>query len=314
MALDLGAASMNFKLRHALLIALILSLLLHLAVMLGLIYIHIPMPTNANQQPIEVFDAQGMNLADTNIPANRQIPKTARAIGVENNAVTQETVARPTRPQPQVQQRTTTRSPSRSQQQSGGEHASRLNPRNRFSEPRLPFNSRSLYAVDPSLFAMHSPGQMETQSGSPRRSQRKGSSRSAMTYDMSGASSMPLSDDYLPDYRFGDHTYVNIFRHPDVEYFVMLKRIFRQTWNPEPPVRMSVATGYQLVLPLRVVLAVAVSPQGALSELFILKKSGMPAYDEEALRTIRASSPFSTPPAKLLKDGAVRMAWSFILF
>lgn len=303
--------------KRALEIALIVSLLLHIAVLLGVIYIRIPVPVLASQEPIEVFNAKGM-IADSNIPANRQTPKTARAIGIENNAVSQETVARPLPRQPQVprQQQAARSTPSRVFEDEGpSQEGSRLNPPNRFRQKsQLPFNARSMYAVDPSLFAMKSPDDSDRESQSPRTSGRKGSSRSAMTYDMSGKGSLPLSDDFLPDYQYGDHTYVNIFRHPDVEYFVMLKRIFRQTWNPIPSVQYSAASGYPLTLPLQVVLAVSVSPQGSLSELFILKKSGMPAYDEEALRTIRASSPFSSPPAKLLKDGAVRMAWGFILY
>jgi len=73
---------------------------------------------------------------------------------------------------------------------------------------------------------------------------------------------------------------------------------------------MSVARGA-----ISCVLAVSVDRTGHLDELFVLRSSGHGNYDEEALRTVRASSPFASPPEKFLeKDGMLRMSWTFIVY
>jgi TonB family protein len=60
---------------------------------------------------------------------------------------------------------------------------------------------------------------------------------------------------------------------------------------------------------------VSVDGKGELAELFILRSSGLPAYDDEALRTVRSSAPFSSPPEKFLKDnGVLRMSWTFVIY
>jgi TonB family protein len=66
---------------------------------------------------------------------------------------------------------------------------------------------------------------------------------------------------------------------------------------------------------VNVTMAVTVNPNGQLSELFVVQSSGIPAYDQEALQTIRESSPFSAPPKNVVdKDGMLRMTWSFITY
>lgn len=119
-------------------------------------------------------------------------------------------------------------------------------------------------------------------------------------------------EDYYPDFKHGEHTYINVLRYPEIEYFVRLKRIFKTTWDPVTALRqesLSVSRGM-----VSCVVAVAVDKQGELSELFVLKSSGISGYDSEALRTVRASSPFSSPPEKFLKDGALRMSWTFVVY
>jgi hypothetical protein len=44
-------------------------------------------------------------------------------------------------------------------------------------------------------------------------------------------------DDFLPQYKVGNRTYVNAMANPRVAYYVELKRKFKMTWNPVPPLR-----------------------------------------------------------------------------
>lgn len=118
--------------------------------------------------------------------------------------------------------------------------------------------------------------------------------------------------DYFPDYKRGAHTYLNVMRFPEVEYFVRMKRIFRTTWSPAPAIREYLMSNRLTSGKVVVVMALGVDKAGNIAELFVLRSSGIAAYDEEALRTIRASSPFAQPPSKFLeKDGQLRMSWTF---
>lgn len=122
-------------------------------------------------------------------------------------------------------------------------------------------------------------------------------------------------DDFYPDFRRGVHTYLNVLRHPGVEYFVRLKHAFKLTFNPEPPLREYFSQNRVTRGSIDVVLGVSVNRTGELAELFVFRSSGVKTYDEEALRTVRASAPFATPPEKFLSDdGLLRMSWTFSVY
>lgn len=121
--------------------------------------------------------------------------------------------------------------------------------------------------------------------------------------------------DFFPDFHRGDKTYLNVLRYPDVDYFVRLKRAFRMTFNPAPALQEYFTTNQISRGSIDVVLGVSVDKVGNLSELFVFRSSGIPEYDEEALRTVRASSPFSSPPAKFVdNDNILRMSWTFTVY
>jgi len=124
-----------------------------------------------------------------------------------------------------------------------------------------------------------------------------------------------FAHDFFPNVKIGDKTYLNTAAFPDVQYFTQLKRIFRMRFNPAPPLRQHFAGNRVVVGTINCSMAVTVSPDGRLKELFVVKSSGIPGYDEEALRTVRESAPFSSPPQKVLdKDGILRMNWNFITY
>ena len=128
-----------------------------------------------------------------------------------------------------------------------------------------------------------------------------------------GGSSVP--EDFYPHFRRGPHTYLNVLRYPDVEYFVRLKRAFKITFSPESALRSYFAVNRVTRGSVDVVLGVSVDRTGELAELFLFRSSGIAAYDQEAMRTVRASSPFSTPPKKFLDDdGLLRMSWTFTVY
>lgn len=121
------------------------------------------------------------------------------------------------------------------------------------------------------------------------------------------------SGDYLPGFKIGNHTYLNAQANPSITYFVELKRKFELTWNPAPALRRhlnQISRGE-----IRVVWGVTVNDEGELTDMLLIRGSGLTGYDAEARRTITASAPFSRPPANIQeKDGKLYMAWTFVYY
>lgn len=124
-----------------------------------------------------------------------------------------------------------------------------------------------------------------------------------------------LPEDFYPDYKVGAKTYLNVLRFPKVGYFVRLKKIFKTTFNPGPSIRPYLFSNQISKGQIEVILGVALDSSGGLSEIFVINSSGLPNYDQEAIRTIRASSPFSAPPRELLDPAnELRMVWTFTVY
>jgi len=124
-----------------------------------------------------------------------------------------------------------------------------------------------------------------------------------------------IPEDFYPDYKIGEHTYLNVLKYPDISYFVMLKRVFKLAWDPTEVLMRRRMMGEVSRGSIKAVIGLTITRGGTIDELFVINSSGMKDYDEEAMRAIRASSPFATPPEKLLaQDGKLRIAWTFIVY
>lgn len=124
-----------------------------------------------------------------------------------------------------------------------------------------------------------------------------------------------LPEDFYPDYKVGPHTYLNVLRFPEITYFVRLKRIFKMTFSPVSALRHYFYTNQISRGHVEVVLGVTVNWNGQLDRLFVINSSGLKRYDQEALRTVRDSAPFASPPTKLLgEDRKLRMSWTFTVY
>lgn len=124
-----------------------------------------------------------------------------------------------------------------------------------------------------------------------------------------------LPEDFFPDYKIGKHTYLNVLRFPNVQYFVRLKRIFKTTFNPVPVLRSYYYSNQVSRGTVEVVLGVVVDGSGRLAKLFIINSSGLQGYDQEAVRTVRDSAPFAKVPDNLKgEDGMLRMSWTFTVY
>jgi len=145
-----------------------------------------------------------------------------------------------------------------------------------------------------------------------------GVERIAMMRERKQVFSLPstrLPEDFYPDFKRGSHTYINVMKHQDVGYFVQLKRIFKLAWDPTHALRSHYAAGEVSRGSVKVILGLSISKSGELDELFVINGSGLKEYDHEAMRAVRASSPFHAPPSKLVtKDGKLRVSWTFVVY
>ncbi len=273
--------------------AVIASIIFHLLLILLMLAAQKFLPTENNgASPIEVFIQQpngGWQIADITNSLNDKKPDNPKYLGTQNQSVTEETVS--TRHDRGTGGKVSgKRAPDKEQTAEKEKHPQRQ---------KEAADIKNLYDFDKKLFAKKMP---------------KASDNNAITNSSSrGEGGMP--EDFYPNYKVGVHTYLNVLRYPDVEYFVRLKRIFKMTWNPVAALQQDMQGTSVSKGNVSVVLAVTVDKMGSLSELFVLRSSGLGHYDNEALRTIRASSPFSAPPDKFLeKDGVLRMSWTFIVY
>jgi TonB family protein len=232
-------------------------------------------------------------IADIAEPAVQQKPKDPKFLGMYDSAVPQEMVGASNQkgsggepePKPKVKPRVNISTPKKVAQR-----PKREGPKDTSKDRLFAFNKEIFDSKEK---------QFEPQQDSDQALKKTGS---------------PL-DDFYPDFRRGAHTYLNVMRYPGVEYFVRMKHAFKITFNPEPSLsefftRNTVTRGQ-----IEVVLGVCVNRSGELAELFVFRASGIPQYDQEALRTVRASAPFSSPPEKFLADdGVLRMSWTLTVY
>ncbi|NUM42813.1 MAG: hypothetical protein HUU45_14430, partial [Leptospiraceae bacterium] len=97
---------------------------------------------------------------------------------------------------------------------------------------------------------------------------------------------------YLPHFKVGDTTYLNVLANPQIAYFVELKRKLELAWNPrrllgEQKNRLG---GLSQIV---VVIGFKISSRGELFGLVTINPSLLETYDNEAKRAIRVSAPFT---------------------
>lgn len=118
--------------------------------------------------------------------------------------------------------------------------------------------------------------------------------------------------DFLANYKIGNKTYINTDANPNIRYYVELKRKFRLRFSPASALSNSSLGGRSQI---STVLGVTVNTRGELTNLIVIRSSGIAPYDKECLQTVKDSAPFSIPPTPLLdKENTLNMAWNFVTY
>jgi TonB family protein len=312
------------------------SLLLHVGLSVFFFFLHGLKPSSPKLPPNQevVFirpediipPSQGLPIADIAKPKIEKVPKRATALSQYNSAVEEETVARRVPKKADVNVDVSEDSGRKSSPAKPAEkpkqQASRPTPEDDLkTEPKesAAQEGRKVSLSDLELKTSDFKDLMKEGEGEKSKEERdKEVSRKIAALPRESGPSGPgdrFVHDFLPNIKIGDKTYINALAHPDVQYFTRLKRIFRLRFDPREPLVRHFRSNRVIVGQVNVSMAMEVSSTGQLTNLFVLKSSGIPDYDREALRTVRQSAPFSAPPKDIQgKDGVLRMTWNFTTY
>ncbi|HSA58190.1 MAG TPA: TonB family protein [bacterium] len=274
--------------------AVLVSILLHFFLLGMAAYFSLILPPGTSEpvaeKPVEVIlvEDRPYQIADISPPEKEERPDDAKFLGLYDSKVAQETVSTDSGPSAHAAGKKVSHKEATEKLEKNPEKA---------KAPKMAGPGKEGYTIA----AIPKPS-------SPKESAPDSASGSNGEDLFEG-----LSEDFFPNYKVGDKTYLNVLKYPKIGYFVRMKKVFRTTFNPIPSIRQSflqIQKGQ-----VEVVLGVTVDKSGKLADLMILRSSGLQAYDQEALRTIRDSAPFAKPPAELLNaPDALRMAWTFTVY
>lgn len=295
-------------------------------------------PGSVPPPPVPVVSAQNLQLADIAKPKVEKVPEKTRFASKYNSSVPQETVAAKVPknarldaetdddgkrgddadvPAPKPEKKVAMKQPEPEPEPPAKE----LEKPEKAETPPEKSVSLDDLSVKPNDFKDFIPKEKESKKVAMKEpsSDSKDSKKERFELPRMGKPGAPgepdsFASDFFPDVKIGGKTYLNTAAFPDVQYFTQLKRIFRMRFNPVTPLRAHFAGNRVVVGKVNVSMAVTVSADGRLKDLFIIKSSGIPGYDEEALRTIRQSAPFAKPPAKVMEGNELRMNWNFITY
>ena len=282
------------KRRDKIVFAFLLSILLHFFLLGVGAYFSIvlppgePMPIAAGPVEVILVEDRPYQIADISAPEKEERPEDAKFLGLYDSKVERETVSTDSGPS----------SHAAGKKVSHKEATEKLE-----KHPEKPRPPKTAASEKGDYTIAAKPKERPLQESAP--DSQSGSDGE----DLFEA----LSEDFFPNYKVGDRTYLNVLKYPKISYFVRMKKVFRTTFNPIPSIRqsmLSISKGQ-----IEVVLGVTVDKSGKLSDLMVIRSSGNPAYDQEATRTIRDSAPFAAPPSEFLNGpGVLRMAWTFTVY
>lgn len=273
---------------------IIISLLIHIFVFWGF-HETIQSSHKVEKKPEAVWiKLPPKQIADIAKPKVQERPEQAKAEGLYDQKVKEETVAKKSIPQPQS-------APQKGQP----EIKKKPPPQKKEASPAKPKNENELKPkkandlglkplekknISKDIQNHNQPSSTKAQPhipGMPEATQSTGADRR-------------LFDDTLPTYRYGNRTYINVMANPHVQYFVELKRKFQMafSWRNAVLPHMPDIYGKRV----QAIVGFTIDKSGNLVQTVTIRSSGYQAFDGETKRTIKVSSPFSSPPINLLDE------------
>jgi TonB family protein len=120
------------------------------------------------------------------------------------------------------------------------------------------------------------------------------------------------SVDHLEDVEEGETTSLNTKQWKHASFFNRLKRQVSQNWDPNRVLQAEDPRGNVYGVRDRIThLLVTLDPTGHLVDAVVVRTSGFPSLDEEAIRAFRAAEPFPNPPPELVDPRSGRISFPF---
>jgi len=303
-----------FRRRHSLRIAFAISVFLHLVLVFVLSRIEVAPPAKPRAVAFKVVErapaaarkpeTQSGQVVDLPRPEREQAPpENARFLSAYNTRVEREQKARVRGPSRRPRTGPDASRAPDATQRPAGDAASEPKPQ---GISRLSGREALLRRDDP--FAMGRPGLLGLSSGGA-----PGADGGAGAAGSGGAGG---SDDALLGVdREGDTTLLNSRSFKYWDFFQRVKERVRQEWDPATVYRARDPTGSVYGQRDRLtVLAVVLDRDGKVQRIEVIRESGLPFLDEEAIRAFREAAPFLNPPKGLADEqGRIAFHFGFIL-
>lgn len=286
--------------RNKIFLALIISVILHFLFLGAGSYWSSKNPISTSTPPssepveVELLNKHPYQIADIAPPAHEEKPKDAKFLGLYDSTVKEEKVAT---------------SPLHAGGSSKSVSKKKNQPEEKTTKNTEKDTKKKSNIADGEGLEIATKKSPKVAMKTPEKKSETGGGQEEDLFE--GA----MPEEYFPNYKVGDHTYLNVLKFPKVSYFVRMKKIFKTTFNPMQAIRSAMMNNQVSKGQVEVVMAVTVDRSGRLDDLKVIRSSGITEYDREALRTIRDSSPFASPPKEFLDNSSMlRMAWTFTVY
>lgn len=120
----------------------------------------------------------------------------------------------------------------------------------------------------------------------------------------------------LDDVEYGEGTFLNTREWKFAGYFNRMREALAGQWDPFTPLRARDSTGERfLYKDWTTVLSVTLDARGSLSDVHVLRSSGLDFFDRTAVEAMQKAQPFLNPPRDLPdSQGLIRFHFGFILY
>lgn len=120
----------------------------------------------------------------------------------------------------------------------------------------------------------------------------------------------------LDDVEYGEGTFLNTREWKFAGYFNRMREALSGYWDPVTPLRARDSTGERFLYKDRTtVLSVTLDARGSLSDVHVLRSSGLDFLDRTAVEAMQKAQPFLNPPKDLPdSQGLIRFNFAFILY
>jgi TonB family protein len=121
------------------------------------------------------------------------------------------------------------------------------------------------------------------------------------------------SKDALDDVAEGTENHLNSDRFRFASFFNRMRDMIDEQWDPNAAMARTDPDGRKYGRTTRkTLLHIVLTPKGAVDKIDLLRSSGVPELDKEAIRSVHQAAPFVNPPPEMVDPATNRIAFDFM--